>query len=90
MSLNVTGAATQGKTIVTTPVALPIPVVAKADLDDAANPINDTRSSGKAPGGLLLAQDGANYTIVTASGTETTSTWITVGAATSVVYTTPA
>lgn len=90
MALDRTGAATEGRTVIATAVALALPIVEKADLDAATNSINDTNKSGKAPGGLVLAKDGNNYTIVTASGTDSTSTWITVGANPSVVYTTPA
>lgn len=90
MALPVIGDSKQNKSVTTTPIALAVPVVTKAALLVAANPINDTAKSGKKFGGLFLAQDGANLTLVTASGSLTTSTWITVGAATSVTYATPA
>lgn len=90
MALSVIGDSKANKSITTVPVALALPLVTKAELLVAANPINDTARSGKKPGGLFLAKDGANYTIVTASGTTATSTWVTVGAATSATYATPA
>ena len=90
MPLSVIGDSKANKSFTTTPVALALPVVTKAALLVASNPINDTARSGKKKGGLFLAQDGTNYTIVTASGSATTSTWVTVGAATSTTYATPA
>ncbi len=90
MPLSVIGDSKQNKSFTTTPVALALPLVTKAQLLVAANPVNDSARSGKKQGGLFLAQDGSNYTIVTASGTAATSTWVTVGAATSTTYATPA
>lgn len=89
MALPITGDITQTKAVKQSPVALALPRVTKTELLDATSAINDFGLSGKGDGGLLLAVDGANRTIVTATGQGTTSTWITVGAATSVVYATP-
>lgn len=89
MALPLTGDITQTKAVAQVPVALALPRVTKTELLDATSAINDFGLSGKGDGGLLLAVDGANRTIVTATGQSTTSTWITVGAATSVVYATP-
>lgn len=103
MALPITGAATQGASISTTPLALALPVVLKSDLADVDHPLNDARTGGKAPGGLYLALEvGAGggqdvYTLVTAKGTDADDPWVTVSASTGsgatlapVVYVTPA
>lgn len=90
MNLPITGASTQGATIVTTAVSLSLPIVEKAVLLDKDNAINDTRSSGKKVGGLVLAKNGTILTIVSATGEETTSTWNTVDSTAATIYATPA
>lgn len=89
MALAITGASNEGATVTSQAVALALPVVTKEKLLDVTDPINDTHTSGKKTGGLVLADNAGVLTIVTADGTLTTSLWVTVGTATAVTYATP-
>jgi uncharacterized circularly permuted ATP-grasp superfamily protein len=92
MALSITGnAVLEGPILDATPLVFDeIPVVLKADLDDATSALNDTVLSNKDIGGLFIANNAGVYTMVTATGTATTDTWVLVNAATETVYTTPA
>lgn len=103
MALPITGAATKGKSIHTTPIALGLPVVLKSDLADIDHPLNDEKTGGKKPGGVYLAREVGTgggedvYTLVTAKGVAAADPWITVNEFTGsgatlapVVYVTPA
>lgn len=70
-------------------VALPVPVVLLADLNDATNPINNPLHSGKARGCLVLADSGTALTLVTAAGSAVADVWQTVGTTTATTVATP-
>lgn len=90
MALDKTGDASNRASVASIPCALPFPVVAKAALQDQANPINDQSLSGKKRGACVLADDGTNLTLTVALGSSPTSVWVLASEPTNVVFVTPA
>lgn len=73
---NVTGQAFRVKTVQTTATAIPLPIVAEADLKKKDHPINIKHLSGKQKGAMVAVDKGGNSLyIAIARGSEPTDLW---------------
>ncbi len=72
----VTGQAFRVKTVQTTATAIPLPIVAEADLKKKDHPINIKHLSGKQKGAMVAVDKGGNSLyIAIARGSEPTDLW---------------
>lgn len=72
----VTGQAFRVKTVQTTATAIPLPIVAEADLKKKDHPINIKHLSGKQKGAMVAVDKGGNSLyIAIARGSEPTDPW---------------
>lgn len=72
----VTGQAFRVKTVQTTATAIPLPIVAEADLKKKDHPINIKHLSGKQKGAMVAVEKGdRSLYIAIARGSEPTNEW---------------
>lgn len=72
----VTGGAFRGKSVQTTAVALPMPVVLYSDLAKKSHPVNIARYSGKQLGAMVCVQkNDGKLNVAIASGDKPESPW---------------